>query len=379
MKRNLGFTILALSVFLLNLSMGLHTSVFNNYAAQELNLHPEELGILESFRETPGLLIAFISAFLGFLSKQYMAMLSFILASIGFSFYSKVSSLSGLIYAGVTWSQGIHLWMTLSPIFTLSFAEEGERGRRLGQINSITAFSSLTAMVLVFLTGNFIPLRKYYLIAGILPIIGAFLVLKVPYKPRIDVAPPSLVFKKDYMLYYILNFLEGSRRQVFATFALFVLTRVYGVSIRHITLLLIINGIANILVAPRAGKLIDKVGERIVLLLSYTGALLIFIGYATTRSVTVLSILYCLDNIMINFSLALTTYIDRISIPGDLSPNISMGVTVNHIAAVLMPLVGGILWERFGYQTMFVLGASIVLISIFFANKIKAKEERITV
>ncbi|HHV80292.1 MAG TPA: MFS transporter [bacterium] len=379
MKRNSGFTILALSVFLLNLSMGLHTSVFNNYAAQELNLHPEELGILESFRETPGLLIAFISAFLGFLSKQYIAMLSFILASIGFSFYSKVSNLSGLIYAGVTWSLGIHLWMTLSPIFTLSFAEGGERGRRLGQINSITAFSSLTAMVLVFLTGNFIPFRKYYLIAGILPIIGAFLVLKVPYKSRVDVDPPSLVFKKDYMLYYVLNFLEGSRRQVFATFALFVLTRVYGVPIRHITLLLIINGIANILVAPRAGKLIDRVGERIVLLLSYTGALLIFIGYATTRSVTVLSILYCLDNIMINFSLALTTYIDRISILGDLSPNISMGVTVNHIAAVLMPLVGGILWERFGYQTMFMLGALIVLISIFFANKIKPREESITV
>lgn len=379
MKKNSGFIILALSVFLLNLSLGLHTSVFNNYAAQELKLRPEGLGILEAFRETPGLLMAFISALLSFLSKQYMAMLSFLLAGVGFCFYSKVADLSGLISAGVTWSLGIHLWMTLSPVFALSFAEEGKRGRRLGQINSVAAFASLTAMVFVFLTGKFISFREYYLIAGILPFIGALLVVRVPYKSKTDIDPPSLVFKKSYILYYILNFLEGSRRQIFATFALFVLTKIYKVPIQHIAFLLIINGIMNMFIAPRAGRLIDKYGEKIILLLSYTGALLIFIGYALTKSAIVLSILYCIDNIMINFSLALTTYIDRISDPGDLSPNISMGVTVNHIAAVLMPLIGGILWERFNYQVMFLLGAGIVLISIFFASRIKSSKEALMI
>jgi len=375
MKRDYGFIILAVSVFLLNLSLGLHTSVFNNFAAQEIKLRPDQLGILEAFRETPGLLIAFISALFSFMRRQYLAMLSFIFAGIGFSFYSRVTSLLELIYAGFVWSLGIHLWMTLSPIFALNFAEERGKGRRLGQINSISAFSSLTAMSFVFLTGKFIPFRTYYLIAGILPFIGSILVLKIPYKPNINVKPPSLVFRKEYILYYILNFLEGSRRQVFATFALFVLTKVYKVPIQHISLLLIVNSIMNMIVAPRAGRLIDKFGERIILLFSYTGALLIFIGYALTKSILVLSILYCLDNISINFSLALTTYIDKISRPDDLSPNISMGVTVNHIAAVTMPIVGGILWERFNYQTMFLLGASIVLVSIFMASKIKLEKK----
>lgn len=379
MKRNLGFIMLLLSVFLLNLSMGLHSSVFNNYAAQDLKLRPEGLGILEAFRELPGLLIAFISAFLSLLGKQYVAMVSFILTGIGFGFYSKVTNLSGLIYAGVTWSLGLHLWMTLSPIFTLNFADEGRKGRMLGQVNSVAAFATLTAMIFVFLTSRSISFRQYYLIAGILPFIGALLVLRVPYRSRVDVDPPALVFKGRYMLYYILNFLEGSRRQVFATFALFVMTKVYNVPVQHITLLLIINGVINMFIAPRVGRLIDRSGERIVLLLSYIGALFIFVGYALTKSVVILSLLYCLDNIMINFSLALTTYIDKISIPGDLSPNISMGVTVNHIAAVLMPLIGGILWERFNYQVMFVLGAVIVLISIFFASKIEIKGETVII
>lgn len=185
MKIDFGFMMLLLSVFLFNLSMRLDSSVFNNYAAQDLKLRPEGLGILEAFRETPGLLIAFIIALLSFLSKQYIAMLTFILAGIGFSFYSKVTDLSGLIYAGVTWSLGIHLWMTLSPVFTLNFADEGERGGRLGQVNSVAAFASLTAMIFVFLTGRFISFRQYYLIAGILPLIGALLVLRVPYRSRL--------------------------------------------------------------------------------------------------------------------------------------------------------------------------------------------------
>jgi len=375
MNKNYGFIILSISVFLLNLSMGLHTSVFNNFAAQEIKLRPDQLGILEAFRETPGLLIAFISAIFSFMKKQYLAGFSFVLAGIGFSLYFKVTDLFGLIYAGFIWSLGLHLWMTLSPVFTLSFAEEQGKGRRLGQINSVTAFASLTAMSFVFLTGRFVSFRTYYLIAGILPLIGALLVLRIPYKPKTEIDPPSLVFRREYMLYYILNFLEGSRRQVFATFALFVLTKVYKVPIQHISLLLIINSIMNMVIAPRVGRLIDKVGERIILLFSYTGALLIFIGYAITRSVLVLSILYCLDNISINFSLALTTYIDKISRPNDLSPNISMGVTVNHIAAVTMPIVGGILWERFNYQVMFLLGALIVVISITMASRMKLEKK----
>jgi predicted MFS family arabinose efflux permease len=124
------------------------------------------------------------------------------------------------------------------------------------------------------------------------------------------------------------------------------------------------------IVAPRAGRLIDKIGERYILLLNYTGVLLVFLGYIFTKSVIVMSILYCLDSILFNFSIALTTYIDKISLPGDLSPNISMGITANHVAAVMMPIIGGMLWEKFNYQMMFMLGAIVVTISIFMANRV---------
>jgi len=370
MKKNWGFLVLAVSVFLLTLSTGLNSSVFNNFAAQELKLQPSQLGILEAFRETPGLLMAFITALLVSLKKQHLAFLSFILVGIGFSFYSRVADLSGLILAGVTWSLGIHLWMTLSPVFTLNLISQEGRGRGLGKINFVSAFAGLTSMGLVFLLGNRIPYRSYYLLAGLFPILSSVLVLRIPYIPEREIDPPPLVFKKRYSLYYILNFLEGCRKQVFITFALFVLTKVYKVPIQHIALLLIINSIMNMIVAPRAGRLIDKIGERYILLLNYTGVLLVFLGYIFTKSVIVMSILYCLDSILFNFSIALTTYIDKISLPGDLSPNISMGITANHVAAVMMPIIGGMLWEKFNYQMMFMLGAIVVTISIFMANRV---------
>jgi predicted MFS family arabinose efflux permease len=370
-KRNCGFLILAITVFFLNLSVGLNSSIFNNFISQELKLQPSQLGILEAFRETPGLLMAFITAILISFKKQYLAFLSFILVSIGFNLYSKVTDLSGLISAGVTWSLGLHCWMTLSPIFTLGLVKDSERGRSLGKITSVSSFASLASMGMVLILGNKIPYRSYYLLAGLFPLISSILILKVPYSPRATIDPPPLVFKKKYTLYYVLNFLDGSRRQIFATFALFVLTKIYKVPVQYVALLLIINSIVNMTIAPNAGKLIDRFGERHILVLSYLGVLFIFIGYVLARSVPVLSILYCLDNVLFNFSIALTTYIAQISLPEDLSPNISMGITVNHIAAVTMPIIGGMLWERFNYQTMFLLGTVIVGISILASSRIK--------
>jgi MFS family permease len=40
-----------------------------------------------------------------------------------------------------------------------------------------------------------------------------------------------------------------------------------------------------------------------------------------------------------------------------------MGVTMNHVAAVIAPLVGGLAWHYFGYRVIFFSGAVVALIS----------------
>ena len=62
--------------------------------------------------------------------------------------------------------------------------------------------------------------------------------------------------------------------------------------------------------------------------------------------------------------IALTTYLHKIAPEEDLKPSLAMGITMNHIAAVAAPLVGGFAWHYFGYQVIFFCGAFFALISL---------------
>jgi predicted MFS family arabinose efflux permease len=75
-------------------------------------------------------------------------------------------------------------------------------------------------------------------------------------------------------------------------------------------------------------------------------------------------VLYCLDKLLFFGGIALTTYLNKIAPEEDLKPSISMGVTMNHAAAVIAPLVGGLAWYYLGYQVIFFSGAVLVLISL---------------
>ena len=180
-----------------------------------------------------------------------------------------------------------------------------------------------------------------------------------------------LVLRKRYWLYYLLSFLQGCRRQIFITFAIFALVKVYGTDRSLIIRLVLINQVVVLVVAPIAGRLIDKLGERRMLSASYIGLFFVFIGYAVFKNANHLYILYCIDNFLFIGGIALTTYLNKIAPKSDLKPTLAMGVTMNHIAAVAVPLIGGLAWKQFGYQIIFIGGAIFVLISLIATQWIK--------
>jgi len=57
-------------------------------------------------------------------------------------------------------------------------------------------------------------------------------------------------------------------------------------------------------------------------------------------------------------AMALTTYVGRIAPASEYTPTLSMGVAMTHVAAVTMPIVGGLLWEAWGYKWTFLIGAA---------------------
>ena len=155
---------------------------------------------------------------------------------------------------------------------------------------------------------------------------------------------PRLVFRRQYRLYYLLCFLEGWRKQIFICFAAFLLVKQYGT---ERTMMLILWGLVQVIgfvVSAPVGRLIDRVGERKILVFYFAGLALFFLGYATITNKFVLYGLFVIDSAFFVFVMALTTYVDRIAPPSEHTPTLSMGVAMDHVGAVTMPLVGGFVY-----------------------------------
>lgn len=355
--------LLALTIFCVSFGWGAYFSTFNNFAVDTLNIKAHELGLVESLRELPGLLMVFVAALTMRVAEPILASIALGLIAVGIGSYCMVDSLTLLIVFSLVWSVGIHGWMPLSPSMTLSLADDGKQGRRLGQMNSVGAFGTICGMAMVFGMAKVLHFKSIFIMAGLAVAAGAVAVSMIS-KDIGHKEKPRFVWKRRYSLYYLLVFLEGCRKQVFITFAIFVLVRQFHAPLRVIALLMILNSLTNLLLAPRVGRLIDRVGERPVLATCYALLIPVFIGYATLKTPVLLYCLYFADNLLFLGSIGLTTYLHKIADPADVMPSLTMGVSVNHAAAVTVPVVGGLLWTKLGYPVTFYGGAVIVAISV---------------
>jgi MFS family permease len=192
-----------------------------------------------------------------------------------------------------------------------------------------------------------------------------------------DIIPQrkKMVFRKKYWLFYFLTFMGGARRQIFVAFAVFLLVKKFQFTIQQITILFVINNIINYFLSPIIGKSIIRFGERKVLSLEYFSLIFIFLAYATVQSKAVLALLYILDHIFFNFAIAIRTYFQKVADPRDIAPSMAMGFTINHIAAVVLPAVGGLLW-MVDYRIPFVAGAAFSLVSLIAVQQIRVQAQK---
>ena len=94
-----------------------------------------------------------------------------------------------------------------------------------------------------------------------------------------------------------------------------------------------------------------------------------FLVYAFTDSRLLVVAMYILDHILFNFAIAIRTYFQKVADPADIAPSMAVGFTINHIAAVVMPAIGGALW-MIDYRIPFVTGALLSLVSLLAVQRI---------
>ena len=177
----------------------------------------------------------------------------------------------------------------------------------------------------------------------------------------------KMVLKRRYWLYYALQFMSGARRQIFMVFAGFMMVEQFGFKVHELTGLYLINLIINMLAAPLLGKAVSFFGERRTLIFEYIGLTLVFLAYGGIYwfgwGVLLAAVLYVIDHILFGFAIALKTYFQKIADPEDIAPTAAVAFTINHIAAVFLPVALGFLWVV-SPGAVFGLAALMALISL---------------
>lgn len=365
--RRHGLFFLGAAVATVGFAMMLQMGVNSNFVAQDMHLTAFQQGLLESARESCGIIALGVLALLATLAEPVIAAAMLLLFSAGFIAYLYVPNYGWLIVANLVWSQGLHVWMPLPSSMTLALAEPGQAGRRLGQIQAAGAVGAGVGIAAAFVLGLFkIPIREMFVVAGLVALVAAGCCLGMP--RGIKVPGTRLVFRRQYWLYYLLTFLEGWRKQIFIAFAGFLLVRKYDTPVTTMLGLWLAIQALTWLVSPRVGHWLDRHAERRLLMCYYASLTLFFVGYAFIEQPAVLYAIYVLDSVFFVGTMGLTTYMNRIVPPAEHTATLSMGVACNHIAACLMPLIGGLVWQTHGHRAVFLVGAAVAAITVLPAS-----------
>ena len=371
-RREWGYLVALTALFAFGFAV--YNGIFQNFARERLGMLPGELGLLESLREVPGLLTAFMAGTLVALAEPRVAGIALGICGVGFALTGQAGSYWPLVGMTVLWSVGFHLWMSVQPAIVISLAKAEEGGRRLGQMAAVSAVTTIVALAFTVFAKSFAGYSALFLLAGASVAMGGILGFRLSTHGHTE-PRTRIVYRKEYRLYYWLNFLEGCRRQIFMTFASFTLIAVYRTPVQTMLILALCNAVALALAAPVVGRWMDRFGERPLMTGYYALLVLVFTGYATLRIPALLYGLYITDALLSSFAVGLTTYLNKIVQPGDLTPSLAMGLTMNHVAAVVIPVTGGLLWQASGlYQIPFWIGVAIAVLSIAAAIQLPATE-----
>jgi hypothetical protein len=346
-------------------------TLFNNFAVDIAGLTGNHVGMIQSIREIPGFL-ALLSVFVIMFIKEYrLSALSILILGLGVAMTGLFPSYFGLILTTLIMSFGFHYYETTNMSLTLQYFDEAISPWVFGKQRSYAAASNIAVGILIYLFVFLLDFTKIYLLFGSLIIAAALWgLLQDPSDKTIIPQRKKMIVRSKYGLFYFLTFMAGARRQIFMAFAVLLMVQKFKYSVQEVTILFVVNNITNYYLSPLIGKCIIRFGERKVLSLEYLSLIFIFVAYGVTGSKLIVAFLYIFDHIFFNFSIAIRTYFQKVGDPRDVAPSMAVGFTINHIAAVFLPALGGLLW-MIDYRIPFIGGAVMSMVSLIAVQMIK--------
>lgn len=369
---------------LMSAAGNIFSSIMPDFLHNVLHVSGEVRGMLEMPRELPGFLqVLFLSLLAGMARTRATALtmavsvVSFLgLALLGGSFPFFVAFM-------ILWSAGMHTFVPLRDALAMDLASGDRRGVILGNVGASRSLGLIMGTALVTITTETLGVGfSGAFIAGAIVLAAGTvfcLAIRPPAGRKPEGPPVRFVVKRKYRLYYILAVLFGARKQIFLTFAPWLLVSSYGQTASGLALAMGISAGLGLFSKPLFGSLIDKFGEKRVLTWESLLVAAMCIGYAIApgllgpvAAVFVLYGLYVLDELLFSLAMARTTYLSRIAeCREDIVPTLGLGGTFDHAISMTVPAAAGLLWAGAGPPSVFLLAAVVALVNLFFVRRME--------
>lgn len=378
-----------LSILIFGLSYGLYKGVFDNYLAEIVSMNGFDKGVNEFFRELPGFCLVFILALLYRFSAERIYQLGALIMLVGMALHAVIPPDRIFVTAAVCiFSTGDHMQQGTRNTLALNYARSGSGSTALGIQNSVYQIGSLVGYLVIagifLLIGSSLQLfRSVFGLSAAVIGVGALVCLGLTERSTVKADAHRFYFRKKFRKYYMLEVFYGARKQVFFTFGPYVLVLFYGASAATISLLFAISSVCCFLASPLVGKIIDRLGYKLVMVTDTLILVIVCFFYGFSHRIfpkdiafLICCVNYVLDSVISLASMASNVYVQSLAdSPQELKATISTGLSVNHFITILIALFGGWIWQALGIETLFVLSALLGLCNSAYAATIKPSSQ----
>jgi predicted MFS family arabinose efflux permease len=370
-----------IGVLLVGINGGILAASFNNYLNDIFSMSEKARGALEFPREFPGFLLIAVTGLLAGHSLRMWAMLVGVLSGIGIfglGFFSPSAYIMSVWM--VLWSMSDHLFMPVESTMGLYLAKEGKQGKRLGQISGARNLSMIFGALTVYAVSLFLSGKALYMsifaVATCTALASLFVFKNMNVPSDIKGSKKRFVIRKEYSVYYVLNILFGARKQIFLTFAPWVLVTKFDTSPSTMAVLIMIASLAGVLFRQAFGVFTDRFGEKKMFIADALILLGICAGFAFLKNVYILYTIYIIDNLMFASRIARTTYLNKIALSkADIPATISLGITMDHVVSMTVPFFGGLLWAAKGYSYVFIAASIVAFVGLILSLNIRVPKK----
>ncbi len=348
-------------------------TLLNNFAVDQIGLSGLQMGLVQSLREVPGFLTFFVVYVLLIFKEHRLSAYSVILFGAGIIMTGLFPSFQGLLFTTFLMSLGFHYFETTRQSLVLQYFNKRQSPLVLAKWRSFSAIANIGIGAAIWVLFRFtdVPMSVVYTVLGVAIIgFGIYSTTKDPADKKLPAQHKKIIIRKKYWLFYALNFLSGARRQIFVVFAVFMLVQKYNFTVWEISALFVLNNLITWLVSPLIGKAINRFGERKILSLEYIFLIIIFLGYAVFEFKWIAAGLYVIDHIFFNFSIGIHTFFQKTADPKDIAPSMAVSFSINHISAVIIHAIGGMLW-MLNWQIPFIFGSALAVVSLILVQLIR--------